>query len=272
MMSASGHSFLLLCVPHRGELVNFARRLTSNVDLAEDIVQDAFVQALVAWGDWSPEYMYPAQAARAWLYRIVGNRFANGVRDTRLHRVVLVSRSADVVNGLYGDDVDTVAIASSRRDPEQSRVTTDTVPTDRKHLVARQMVISRRDRDMAKLDDDISGEVLIAVGRLHPKRREVVRRYYFDGETCEAIALAMHITSGCVRSLLMRARAKLGPLLERFAYVNYELGCARVDMHAKPTKCRKADAGSVKGIVRNVHRRTLRHVKVSPDQATARRL
>lgn len=263
-VNAAGHSFAELCVPHRSELSNFARRLTANFDLGQDIVQDTYVNALLAWDDWTGmEGMEPIQAARAWLYRIASNRFANHHRDTRLHRIVQTLCIPDIVHGLYGD-VESIAVATSLKDPEQPK---RMGPGDHDFRRARQMLLSRRDCDPTLLDMDISVEVLEAVARLHPKRREVVKRYYFEGEPCEAIAVALGIPGSSVRSLLMRARAKLAPLLERYARTNYELGGARVDSETESTERSESKPDRVKRVMRKAYRPSLRLVEMSPDQA-----
>ncbi len=261
MLSASGHSFTVLCVPFRHELVIFARRLTSNPDLAEDIVQDALMKALLAWGGWSPNAMVASQSARSWLYRIVSNLFANDARNSRLHRRAHVHYLPEIACALYGD-VDSVGAIVPLQDPEQAM-------PGKLGFSSRSVLVSQRDPDPTFLDDMISSEVIVAVGRLHPKRREVVQRYYFQGETCETIGSALGITSGCVRSLLLRARAKLAPLLERFARLNYELGSAWVDPHAKPAKRSEPEPHRVQRIVRQVNRRPFRRIQMAPDQASA---
>lgn len=263
-LSTSGHSFVILCVPCRSELVKYARRLTANVDSAEDIVQDALVKALGAWMAWTPDGLAPDQAARAWLYRIVGNLFVNSVRDARLHRLIQSQCIPDIVHGLYGD-VETIGCVLSSADPQhESFRGRDGI------RLARQIVISCRDHAML-VTEDVSSEVLVAIARLHPKRRIVIERYYFRGETCEIIAKAMGIPASSVRTLLGRARVKLAPLLESFARANYDLD-AGVDAHAETAKESKADTHRVNRIVRNDHRLTLPRIKVPPYQPTARRL
>ncbi len=261
MFSASGHSFTVLCVPFRHELVIFARRLTSNPDLAEDIVQDALVKALLAWDAWSPNAMLPERSARSWLYRIVTNLFVNDARNSRLHRRAHVHYLPEIACELYGD-VDNVGTIMPLQDPEQAM-------PGKLGFGSHSMLVSRRDPDPTNIDEAISSEVMVAVGRLHPKRREVVQRYYFQGETCETIGAALGITSGCVRSLLLRARAKLAPLLERFARLNYELGGAWVDTKAKPAKRSEPEPRRVQRIMRHVNRRPFRRVQMAPDQASA---
>lgn len=253
ILSSSGHSFEALCLPHRAELVNFARRLTRNVPRAEDIVQDAYVSALVAWSSFAPDGMDPGQAARAWLYRIVGNKFANLVRDHKLHRDMHFESRVDIVGELYGE-------VEMIRCPTDERESGDAV------LSARRTFLVGR-RDPVKMNDDVSSEVLVAVERLSPKRRAAVRRYYFDGETCEMIGAALGVPASSVRSLLARARTKLSPLLRHYAQANYELGSARVDPRPKATKGSKAKPDRVQRIVRQRHRRTLRAVKQTPYQA-----
>lgn len=257
MLSASGHRFEELCVPLRGELVNFARRLTrwqTSDAAAEDIVQDALMKAWSAWADFSPDGMEPGQAARAWLYRIVGNRHANAFRDICQRHKLLRRQVTKILGALYGD-VDNLVSQRPPSDPE--RPSSD--------FLHRREVFVMHQPD----NNDIAAEVMAAVARLSPKRREAITRYYFLGDSCETIGAALDVPASSVRSLLMRARTKLAPLLERYARMNYELA-GGIDTHVEPPKRRKPKPGGIERIVTQPHRRTLRSIELAPDQLTAR--
>jgi RNA polymerase sigma-70 factor, ECF subfamily len=64
---AGGREDILPLVPH---LRGFARSLTSDVHAADDLVQDTIVLALQAW-----ESFTPGTNLKAWLFRILHNRF-----------------------------------------------------------------------------------------------------------------------------------------------------------------------------------------------------
>lgn len=56
-------------LPHLDAAYNFARYLTRDAALAEDVVQDAFVRAIRSFGTWRGEH------PKAWLMTIVRNCF-----------------------------------------------------------------------------------------------------------------------------------------------------------------------------------------------------
>ncbi|HEX9412519.1 MAG TPA: RNA polymerase sigma factor [Ktedonobacterales bacterium] len=69
---------------YQHQLYTFAYRLTSNQQMAEDIVQEAFVRAYVACVAYAPERVR-ALKLRPWLYKITLNEFYHAVRGARLH-------------------------------------------------------------------------------------------------------------------------------------------------------------------------------------------
>ncbi len=153
-----------------------------------------------------------------------------------------------------------MCVRIGRQDPEQATVCNNELSSYRWFSVGRH----------AQHDSVVSEEVTIALGRLHPKRRDVIERFYFRGETCETIAADLGIPSSSVRTLLVRARAKLAPMLERFARSNYGLCSAGVDMHTEPPERKQADPDRIDAVVRDKHRRTFLRAQMTPDQLTAR--
>jgi RNA polymerase sigma-70 factor (ECF subfamily) len=65
-------------LPHLDLLYRVALRLTADSASAEDLVQDAVLKALRAWGSFRP-----GSNVRAWLVTILRNEFINGWRRTR---------------------------------------------------------------------------------------------------------------------------------------------------------------------------------------------
>lgn len=74
---------------HSGDLYRFAYRLCGEPDIAEDLVQETFVEA---WR--SIRSLRDDKSARAWLYQILRHRFAHWVR--RLKRTIRPDASMDV--------------------------------------------------------------------------------------------------------------------------------------------------------------------------------
>lgn len=60
-----------------GRLISVAQRIVRRRDLAEDVVQDAFLQIWQRAASFDPAY----GSARAWIYTVVRNRALNVVRD-----------------------------------------------------------------------------------------------------------------------------------------------------------------------------------------------
>lgn len=83
---ADGDSFALrsLFEEEAGRLVAVAQRIVRRREIAEEVVQDAFVQI------WTSARMYDASggSARGWIYTIVRNKALNVVRDGRREDLV----------------------------------------------------------------------------------------------------------------------------------------------------------------------------------------
>ena len=79
---------ILLCLPH---LRAFARSLAGNRDKADDLVQDAIVQALTAAHQFEPGTNF-----KAWIFTILRNRFFNDLRRNKY--IIEPLEAADVVN------------------------------------------------------------------------------------------------------------------------------------------------------------------------------
>lgn len=82
--------FTALAASFMAELYNAARRMTSDTQEAEDLVQDTYVRALRTW-----RQLNDAARCRAWLYQIMRHLWVDAYRHKK--------RSPDVVPG-DGDD------------------------------------------------------------------------------------------------------------------------------------------------------------------------
>jgi RNA polymerase sigma factor (sigma-70 family) len=253
MLSCTGHSFAQLCVPLRAELVSFARRLCGGKScVAEDIVQDTYIKALKAWPRWTPEDKEPLQAARSWLFRIVANMWSNARRDARQHERILRAKCMRVVTSLYSS-------------AEVAELDGPAVNDRQNHSDALWPI---RAYCMDAHSFPLAHEVTVAIHRLHPKRRAIVERFYFHGQNCDTIAAALQMPATTVRTQLKRARARLRPLLERFANSNYGLAAGVAATDETPQR-KKAKANRVKAVMRYRHATPLRVVQNAPDQTAA---
>lgn len=249
-LSSSGESFEELCIPLRDEMYNFALKLSRGRDTAEDIVQDALVYAMRAWPRWDSQGLPdPAPLARAWLYRIVSNVFTDLHRGKSRRQQLEVLRRTEIVQGLYGQDVEV--------GPARSTPATEGQDANHEHphrSVRLAIGFKMWDTPILNLtpkEDDTAAEVLAAVRHLRQPFREIVERAYFLGQSHQDIATALGFTPSTVSSTLHRAREMLRPLLASYARANYGLGTdIGVYARAKASKVVKPKTRRVKRVVR----------------------
>lgn len=111
-------SFERLMEVYQHRLYALALRLSGNAQDAEEIAQDAFVNAYRALGDYAPERI-AALALRPWLYRITLNVYRNRVRGKRVTVVSLEEQGeSSEQSGRGSADV----LASEQGHPEESAV------------------------------------------------------------------------------------------------------------------------------------------------------
>lgn len=96
-------------------MVTIAERILRRHDLAEEIVQEAFLQIWRKAGQYAPE----RGSARGWLYAVVRSRALNAIRDGRREEVTdldsLQRLQDDGQEGLYADLYDDLDQASRLR-------------------------------------------------------------------------------------------------------------------------------------------------------------
>ena len=78
-MQSRQAEFERIAIPQSGSLLRFACRLTNNRASAEDLVQETLLQAWRSFHQFEPE-----SNIRAWLFRILVNRFYGQGRRSRL--------------------------------------------------------------------------------------------------------------------------------------------------------------------------------------------
>lgn len=91
--------FAAAVLPHRGELMAAAMRMTRNRADAEDLVQDTLARALAAWHRFEP-----GSNCRAWLFRILTNGFISGYRRKRRHDRFAHETGDDARVALHGEE------------------------------------------------------------------------------------------------------------------------------------------------------------------------
>ncbi|WP_020403722.1 sigma-70 family RNA polymerase sigma factor [Gracilimonas tropica] len=164
-------------IPHMDALYNFALRLTSDPNDAEDLVQDTIVKAYRFFSSYEK-----GTNAKAWMFRILKNSFINNYRK----------------NSKKPSQVDYDEVSSYYESVRAERTET----SDLENLMFREM-----------MDDDLSE----ALTRLPEDFRTVVLLCDVEGYTYEEIANMLDVPIGTIRSRLHRGRNLLKTELLEYA-------------------------------------------------------
>jgi RNA polymerase sigma factor (sigma-70 family) len=128
-------------LPHLDGAYNFARYLSHDATAAEDIVQEAFLRAFRAFGN------FRGQAPKAWLFAIVRNCFLDWAAGRAGHDRVLVDEGAlsagqaqALANMADPDQDDPEVALLRRREAETVRAVVENLPEPfRETLVLREL-------------------------------------------------------------------------------------------------------------------------------------
>ena len=164
-------------IPHMDALYNFALRLTTDPNDAEDLVQDTIVKAYRFFSSYEK-----GTNAKAWMFRILKNSFINNYRKT----------------SKKPSQVDYDKVSSYYESVRAERTET----SDLESLMFREM-----------MDDDLSN----ALQRLPEDFRTVVLLCDVEGYTYEEIANMLDVPIGTIRSRLHRGRNLLKTELLEYA-------------------------------------------------------
>lgn len=155
---------------HADAAYNLALRLSRRPDVAEDIVNDAYVRALGAFSN------YRGGDGRSWILTIVRNRFYDWLRDQRRKATAPLSRPANDAD----DDEDWDFPDTEQDDPEEA---------------------------LAKKSQ--AGALHALIDRLPPRLREVIILREMEEFSYREIAVMTESPIGSVMSRLARARGAL---------------------------------------------------------------
>ena len=171
-------AFEELVLRHQTRIYRVAYRLTGNHDDAEDLAQEAIIEAFRAFDRYQPGTYFDR-----WLYRIMSRTFIDVVRRRNRRPVV----SLDAPAGPGGDPLVTL-LGDTTQDPQQM---TETM--------------------------DLDGAIQAALDGLPEEFRTAVVLVDIEGLSYDEVASALRCPVGTVRSRLHRARqilrAALGPRL-----------------------------------------------------------
>ncbi len=163
---------------HQTQIYRVAYRLTGNHDDADDLAQEAIVEAFRAFDRYQPGTYFDR-----WLYRIMSRTFIDTVRRRNRRPVV----SLDAPMGGEGDPLVTF-LGDSRQDPQQMTEAFD-----------------------------LDGTIQSALDGLPQEFRTAVVLADIEGLSYDEVANALRCPVGTVRSRLHRARQMLrealGPYL-----------------------------------------------------------
>jgi RNA polymerase sigma-70 factor, ECF subfamily len=164
-------------LPHLDAIYNFALRLTTDPNDAEDLVQDTIVKAFRFFNSYEK-----GTNAKAWLFRILKNSYINNYRkkSKQPHQV----------------DYDEISTFYETVRSEQSNT------TDMEDIMYGQL-----------LDDDVTR----ALERIPEDFRTVVLLCDVEGFTYEEIANMLDVPIGTIRSRLHRGRNLLRAQLVEYA-------------------------------------------------------
>jgi RNA polymerase sigma-70 factor (ECF subfamily) len=155
---------------HADAAYNLALRLSRRPDVAEDIVNDAYVRALGAFSN------YRGGDGRSWILTIVRNRFYDWLREQRRKATAPLSRPANDAD----DDEDWDFPDTEQDDPEEA---------------------------LAKKSQ--AGALHALIDRLPPRLREVIILREMEEFSYREIAVMTESPIGSVMSRLARARSAL---------------------------------------------------------------
>jgi RNA polymerase sigma-70 factor, ECF subfamily len=163
-------AFEELVLRHQTQIYRVAYRLTGNHNDAEDLAQEAIVEAFRAFDRYQPGTYFDR-----WLYRIMSRTYIDIVRRRNRRPVV----SLDAPMGGEGDPLVTV-MGDSSQDPQQMTETFD-----------------------------LDGIVQVALDGLPQEFRTAVVLADIEGLSYDEVAQALRCPVGTVRSRLHRARQML---------------------------------------------------------------
>jgi RNA polymerase sigma-70 factor (ECF subfamily) len=155
---------------HQSQIYRVAYRLTGNHDDAEDLAQEAIVEAFHAFDRYQPGTYFDR-----WLYRIMSRTYIDIVR--RRNRRPMISLDAPI--GGEGDPL-VALMGDSRDDPQQRTEATD-----------------------------LEATIQAALDRLPEEFRAAVVLADIEGLSYDEVAHALRCPVGTVRSRLHRARQAL---------------------------------------------------------------
>jgi RNA polymerase sigma-70 factor (ECF subfamily) len=171
-------AFKSLVDRYQAVVINTCYRLLGNLQDAEDVAQDVFLQVYKSAG----EFRHEAKLS-TWLYRIAVNRSLNFIRDNKW------SRRLKIFSALLGDEVDQV---SNQCAPDSSRPDAAVEEKERQQMLQR------------------------AIDSLPQRQRVAFILHKHEGLPYQEVAKVMGCSLSSVESLIHRAKLSLQKELIRY--------------------------------------------------------
>lgn len=199
--------FSLACLGECADLARLARRVCRDREAARDLVQDTLLRALRARSSYDG-----ASPLRAWLRRILVNRYVEQYRHHRRYLRLLERAMPDV------------ARASGGGDPDEIEAMARLASCDARGSTEVEMHRRRSGALFWRSDGGLGDEAIAALGRLSADHRAVVERCVLGSERCVSVARDLGIPLGTLLSRLSRARQILATELRPYAESAYRIG------------------------------------------------
>jgi RNA polymerase sigma-70 factor, ECF subfamily len=180
-VAANGDGFAEEALPHLDAVYRFALRLSGSPDQAADLVQETFLRAYRAWGQYTR-----GTRAKSWLFTICRNVFLRGRERAKRH-----------------DDL-----------VEQHTERDDALPDPVNPLWS---TIESVDPEADFFDSIVDEEILRAVDDLPEEFRTVVLLSDLEGLAYQEISDLLEVPVGTVKSRLFRGRRRLQEALYEYA-------------------------------------------------------
>ncbi|MCY9514276.1 RNA polymerase sigma factor [Paenibacillus apiarius] len=198
---------------HRAKVYGYARSITQEPFLAEDVVQDALIRAFLHIGT-----LVDAGRFLPWLHRIVRNQAytklkSKPIAQERPFTVLMWGMEEEPDEGQW-HSLDYILLRLARSEAEHSKQ--EAAPEER--LMRKELL------------ETISGMLRC----LNPKERQIFESHFFDHLSPQEIARLFHLSTANVYQILSRSRKKVVQEKIRVSVDHYVMN--RKDMGCMKTK------------------------------------
>lgn len=213
-LSADGLSFCEHVLEHRAEFAAFARRLSHDVSVTDDVTQLSLMRALRAWPRFEAHATSDTgvgQAVRAWMYLIVRNVYFSLHKGKRRERDQITN---------YTKEIHDSTVCTSAMDAFPQGAASD--------------------------------QLLEVIELLSPHHRQVIMLTYFFDMSVKELSVAIGVGRKTIETRLSRARDAMRNALAGYAKAEYGFtGASRRAGQAalEASEDLQADADGVDGVV-----------------------